>query len=266
MHELTIEQMRLVQLEMMDSIHSYCKAENIRYSLAGGSLLGAVKYSGYVPFDDDIDIMMPRPDYERFINSYESVKDYVMDLSQSDSCREMFSKVCRRGTRLSDPLLGRTTFPIFIDVCPVDGVPSDCPEYLRILRRKLNLVPKICAYYKEVPGNKSIWFLKYVVKRILVGYPHNEKTLKQSITDFLSEYRFEDCPKAGEMLVFRTEEDVYPIEIFTNYREYEFEGRKYCGICDYDTYLTSKYAWLGDYMNLPPLSQAMHNYKILSED
>ena len=260
MKEVGLEEIKRIQLEILDSVHEFCKMNGLHYSLCGGTLLGAVKHKGYVPYDDDIDIMMPRKDYEKFIAEYSDEKNFVMRMRESDSCRELHSKVGRKGTKLIDPLLGREVFNIFIDVCPVDGAPEDRKAYSDKIIKKLSLVPRICAFYKVVPTNKAFWFLKYVVKRVTCGYRHNLVILKKEIRDMLCKYDLETSPFAGELVICRNENDMIDAKVFMEYSEYEFEGRKYMGICDYDTYLKMKYSYLGDYMNLPPLQKPLHEY------
>ena len=68
MKQINIEEIRKLQISILLYVHEFCKKNNIRYSLSGGTLLGAVRHKGYIPWDDDIDIMMPRPDYEHFVN------------------------------------------------------------------------------------------------------------------------------------------------------------------------------------------------------
>ena len=100
--EISIDRVRAIQLEILASIDSFCQENGLRYALAYGTLLGAVRHKGYIPWDDDIDIMMPRPDYDVFIKSYQSEENRVIDLSQSPVCVEMFAKVSRAGTYMKD--------------------------------------------------------------------------------------------------------------------------------------------------------------------
>lgn len=263
MKEIGLEEIKQIQLEILDSVHKFCSKNGLKYSLCGGTLLGAVIHKGYVPYDDDIDIMMPRKDYEKFITIYSDEKNFIMNMRDSNSCRELHSKVGRKGTKLVDPVLGRTVFSIFIDVCPVDGAPENRVEYSQKLIKKLKLIPKICAFYKEVPNHKATWFVKYCIKRILSGYTHNLVTLKREIKDMLCEHELESSPYAGELVICRNENDLIPAEVFMSYTSYTFEGKQYMGIEDYDTYLKMKYSYLGDYMNLPPLSKPLHEYTAL---
>ena len=76
MKEMTTADIQQVSLDILKDIHSFCQKENIKYSLAYGTLIGAIRHRGFIPWDDDVDIMMPRPDYERFIRTYHSAQGY----------------------------------------------------------------------------------------------------------------------------------------------------------------------------------------------
>lgn len=260
MKEVGLEEIKRIQLEILDSVHDFCIKNNLKYSLCGGTLLGAVKHKGYVPYDDDIDIMMPRMDYEQFIATYSDEKNFVMNLRDSDSCRELHSKVCRKNTKLVDPILGRSEFSIFIDVCPVDGGPAEIELYYKKIQFYIELIPKVCAFYKVVPQKKSMWKIKYLLKRGFSGTLKNAVTLKREFTSMLAANDLESSPYACEFVVCYHARLILESAVFSNFSEYEFEGRKYMGIRDYDIYLSAKYAYLGDYMDLPPLKKPLHEY------
>ena len=71
-----ISEIRAIQLDIMQDIHDFCEQNSIRYFLCAGTLIGAIRHNGYIPWDDDIDIMMPRPDYDRFMDIYNSKGGY----------------------------------------------------------------------------------------------------------------------------------------------------------------------------------------------
>ena len=71
MKEMTIQEIQQVTLEILKDVHEFCVDNNIRYSLSGGTLLGAIRHNGFIPWDDDADIQLPRPDYDRFIRTYQ---------------------------------------------------------------------------------------------------------------------------------------------------------------------------------------------------
>ena len=91
------EEFKKTQFDILISVDRFCKAHGIRYFLAYGTLIGALRHGGYIPWDDDIDISMPRPDYERFIKLYNKEKDkgyYVVSPSLDPSYPNAFAKIC----------------------------------------------------------------------------------------------------------------------------------------------------------------------------
>ena len=79
MKELTLKELQLCEIDILNNVHHFCLQNNIRYSLYGGTALGAVRHAGFIPWDDDIDIVMPRPDYEYFRRIYKSTRYQLVD-------------------------------------------------------------------------------------------------------------------------------------------------------------------------------------------
>ena len=260
-HSLNQTQIKAIQTDILIEIHAFCKSADIRYSLAYGSLIGAVRHKGYIPWDDDIDLIMPRHDFDRFLQSFHSEKNEVIDLSKSNVCVETFAKVCRKNTLMTDLELGRTIWGVNVDIFPIDGAPSPgLEDHYAAMCRKREWISRLCPFYKVVGKNKLRWFAKYCLKRL--RYPHrgNCADIKSDINDELRAFRFEESSLAGAYFGDDDIREFMPRNWFETYTELEFEGKSYSVIAHYDEYLRRLY---GDYMQLPPEEQRVtrHNYE-----
>lgn len=266
MNEITTSQMKGIQLEILADIDKFCKDHSIRYSLCGGSLLGAIRHRGYIPWDDDIDLMMPRVDYDRFVKVYQSSRNYIMDFSLSDSFRETFVKVCRQGTVMVDDLLERSSFGVNVDIFPIDGVPKQNPhEYVMDIICQKETIAKYCAYYKKMRRNRFVWFVKYLVKRITSLYFGSVISKKSALENHLRSCLIENSSFAGVITGSYGTREIVDSSVFDCFEDMMFEDLRVSCISAYDTYLTSIY---GDYMKLPPEDKrkSHHNYKVYTFD
>ena len=255
-----------IQLHILDAIDTWCKAEGIRYSLAYGTLIGAVRHQGYIAWDDDIDLLMPRPDYDKFLNSFHAEQCEVLDLSQSNVCVETFAKVCWKGTSMVARALGRALWGINVDIFPIDGAPDNGLEaHYAAMCRKREWIFRLCPFYKVIGKKKMRWFAKYCLKRI--RYPHrgNCAAIKASINADLRACRFEDAPLAGAYFGDDDLREFMPRDWFESYTELEFEDKFYPVIAHFDDYLRRLY---GNYMELPPEDQRIshHLYDVYLTD
>ena len=125
MQQLSLKEIQMIELKLLLEFDSICSQNSMRYSLGGGSLLGAIRHKGFIPWDDDIDVMMPRPDYERFLDycrredtsfrliTYESVSGY----------NGLSAKIWDPSTRIVDHVLDLSfDTGVNIDVFPIDGL------------------------------------------------------------------------------------------------------------------------------------------------
>lgn len=248
MRQLDITEIKKIELEILDEVHSFCISHGITYSLCGGSLLGAVRHKGYIPWDDDIDMFMPRNDYERFKAEYRSDKNEVIDLSTIESCEEQFLKVSRKGTIMEDVILHRRLWGVNVDVFPVDGMPEDYKTYTDKLCKIHSSIVEACPLYKSARKKKLYWALRYYLKRITKGFHGNVLFLKQELNQLAKEHLPEHSPLAtviyGDFKIFP-----YPSYMFFEIKDIEFEGKHYKCVSDTHLFLSTLY---GDYMTLPP--------------
>ena len=258
---IDLDEMKRIQLEILDDVHAFCVAHGIRYSLCGGTLLGAVRHKGYIPWDDDIDIMMPRKDYERFIQSYRSEHNKVLDLRKVPTTVELCAKVCREGTFMTDRLLGRTLWGINIDIFPIDGMPDDSEPHVQQILSLRERLGQICPFYRVVSRQRLLWFLKYCLKRIVYFYPGGILSMKRKINGLAVQYDLDASAQGAAIFGSYGKREVMESAVFLHYSDLCFEGHTYRAIKAYDRYLSSLY---GDYMQLPPEEKRVspHQYDV----
>lgn len=250
---ISITDLRNIQLDILDNVHDFCERNGLRYSLGGGTLLGAVRHKGYIPWDDDVDIMMPRPDYERFLNEFEGVSPHyiVQDYHKDDSYFKPFAKIYDNRTVLVEKL---SKSGIYIDVFPIDGLPSE--EELS------NYICQYCYYVDMILKTTRKPINIYTIKDRLKVLIREKVGLKrrfaiESFEMFYKGYDFESSQWGGCITGRYLEKEHMNISVFRRYIKLPFENKQYYAIADYDSYLRKHY---GDYMKMPPENQRVSNH------
>ena len=258
--EITSEMLRelqLIQLECLIELDRICRLREIAYSIDGGTLLGAVRHKGFIPWDDDIDVIMLRRDYERFFIVCEQELDktrFFLQEQRTDSYyRVGYPRIRRKNTEYIRA--GQERFHhqtgVLIDIFVLDNVPDKKP--LRYIHRALRFCfRKILwsASGKHVSKSAAlrVWFS--IIALIppgfaFWGFSTLAKICNRRPTKLVCHYAMTyPSPKVNS---FGT-----PAELMDNYTELEFEGRMFKTVAGYDRYLSLLY---GDYMKLPPEEQ-----------
>ncbi|MDU5108231.1 LicD family protein [Clostridium sp.] len=260
MKELNVEGIRKIQLQILKNVSEYCDKNNIRYSLAYGTLIGSIRHKGYIPWDDDIDIAMPRPDYDNFIINFNGcIKDYSVHAAEIDSnFLYTFAKVSYDNSILIEETNIKYDIGINIDIFPIDGLPID--DNKKVMKKQ-NLYRNL-ANFKNVKLSYSRSIFKNIFlllgKILLLWLPL--KTINTKMIDNSKTYSFENEDYCCNISTGLMANKPIPRKYLEEYIEYAFENEKFNVSKFYDQWLLSIY---GDYMKMPPKEKQVthHKYK-----
>jgi len=249
-----IQELRSVQLGILDHVHQFCESHNLTYFLSSGTLIGAVRHQGYIPWDDDIDIYMPRADYERFLQEYNADSHFrVLNPYKEKNYYYTFAKVVDTRTKMVETETKGYEIGIYMDIFPVDYVTENLQERSRIFRLKY-LLYKIrrCKISHENYLRSKLAYYCYRLLPIPVSllnrWIQHLIVLKQP-TDTVC-----NMTEAGPKI-----KGCFPAEDIVSSVDILFEGKMYKTMVGYKDYLTRTY---GDYMQLPPVEQRVtHSFE-----
>lgn len=250
---LSADEIKAEELEMLLKFDTFCESEGLRYSLAGGTLLGAVRHKGFIPWDDDIDVSMPRPDFNKLVSlgrAGKLPKGHSLEPYSGDWDHPVFLKFlydCIRVDAHYENGIGR----LWMDITPVDGLSADDDENNKLFSEAKRL-QRTLMFCKADP-HKGKTAAKRLLKRFLVPVLNNLGIYRRSI---------ERLDNLGSGCAFGSTSWVgcvvwglygpgerYPAEGWDDMVRLDFEGRELSAIGCWDAYLTGLY---GDYMQLPP--------------
>lgn len=257
MKRIDLDELKKIEFEMLKYVKKVCKQKNLKYYLAGGTLLGAIRHKGFIPWDDDIDILMPRSDYNKFISiiSEEENDKYKILTPNNEDYYYFFSKLVDNRTILNEKNVKPIkNLGIYIDIFPLDGLPNNLCD----IEKHANLLIKKFKLYQNSKSDTYCISNSIVKKcaKALVKSPYhiickikNWKKRKKQILSLMEKYDFENSNKVAYILSAYGKREILDKTVFAESKTVVFEGEEFSAPANYNQYLSSLY---GDYMKLPP--------------
>lgn len=256
MRPLDLKEIQKIELDILIFLKEICEQNGLSYGLTSGTLLGAIRHGGFIPWDDDIDIVMPRQDYENLIKimkNHAGKYKLLSPYSTQDYVYEYCKMIDDTTVLIENPETTAIPLSVYIDIFPVDGVPEDVDKRQKLFR-KLKFIQTIYAAImrssfktKDKSANHRIaWFFLSILKKIRFN-----RLLLALLDSWSKKNDFEQSLHCA-VLLGQGEREVFSKEEYELKGEVEFENNKF------RTYTTPvKYLeqFFGDYMQLPPEEQ-----------
>lgn len=253
---LRMKTIQEISLEVLKKITSVCESNHFRYTLAYGTLIGAIRHKGFIPWDDDIDIQMPRPDYDSFIDymaahPIEHLK--VFNHRYTSNYPLGISRVCDMRYKIYEKLTNNIDMGVFVDVYPIDGLGNTYEEakanYSITEISRANLL----RLNFPIEQNQSIRYkLSGLKLKLLGGIPYAQRTLERKAKTFA----FEDSEYVG-IPNWNWTKLVYKREWYEHFEKILFEDAYFYASTFYDDILRAEY---GNYMQLPPIEKQVSHH------
>ncbi len=264
-----IELLHQVDMNIVKDVVALCEKHGLRYYMLGGTMLGAIRHGGFIPWDDDIDLGMLRGDYEKFLRLSSELPDYlkVVNYKNTPNYQYYITRVLDTQTKVIEERIGNDNkyTNASIDIFPIDGTPNNPIlrkiYFFRVLyhRALMSLCYKDSIDRKRSRG-KAEKILLWIMERIPIEKLTTPYKQKEKIDKLLRSQKIRGSKYVGNIMgAYRTKE-IVPAKFYGKGKMYPFEDIELRGMNMADEYLTWTY---GDYMKLPPESQRKTHFKIL---
>lgn len=250
-----LESLKKLELQILFEVDRFCRKYKLTYYLVGGTLLGAIRHRGFIPWDDDIDIAMYREDYNRLVSAWKSDRFRILKPGDNGYYYCHAKIVDSFTTVMENKYRNINGMGVFIDVFIIDGMGetySDAMDKYRILEKIRHKISAFC--YKLKFNNISVEDIKLLIKY----WPISNRKLKA----LQNEYKKKAAINCTRGYVYLSggaykEKDIFQGSVFAVPQEVEFEHNKFMAPSKYREYLTGLY---GDYMKLPPAEKRSSNH------
>ena len=246
-------------LDILLDFDKACRENDIGYSIVYGTLLGAVRHHGFIPWDDDIDVIVTRENYnkiKKIMNGELKEKHRFICVENEKRFSAPLAKIIDENTVLKQ--IGHNSdkmdLGVYVDIFVLDNIPQDIRKREKAFKKSI-MLQNIWSFAGNNNHNngKLIYILRSIANRMPIArkialYANRWAESLEGNTGLMASIMFGELDRSKEIMESCDIEDL---------AEYEFEGHSFLGVRDYDKYLTQ---WYGDYMKLPPEDQRISNH------
>lgn len=265
MKKVPLNEQKKILTDMLSHFDSFCRKHDIEYSVTWGTLIGAIRHQGFIPWDDDVDVMLDRKNYEKLMSLYDnkSEKYDLLSLRNNKKWCFTFSRLVDRSTVVkwvSDSQNMLEKHGVWIDISAVDNVPNDENLYKKAVKKyaKYEMLGRISTSLYKRTGKWWNNILPDLAHFVL--YPFSGMFFRKA-ESIMQSFNNVSCDRVFYWHLFFGGKDnnrPYPAYYIQNgYKDVVFEGVKVMAIVEYDAFLKNIY---GDYMTLPPEEKRVSNH------
>lgn len=264
MKELDLNQIKKIEFNILQFFDEFCRKNDVKYFLSNGSLLGAVKYKGFIPWDDDVDILIPRSDYEKLLSIWQDNDKFTLITDKNNSGYLFpFAKLSDNRTVIENG--SKVKMGLHIDLFPLDYWPDDKNKAVKMAKKCGFKLQMLCLSISEFKPSSS--FLRTAVKYCIIILTKliGKKILSRNLKVLQAKIHKQAGTKLMGCVSWPVyyDREVIPAEAFSDVKLVEFEGSKFPAPVGFDQYLRSLY---GDYEPDPPVEKQKthHGFKAYS--
>lgn len=263
MTRIDLKEMQQIELDLLLELDKVCARHSLRYYMDGGTLLGAMCYEGFIPWDDDIDIKMPRPDYEKLMTMQHEFPAHVrLDAPSREHCEYTMLKLIDDRTILREQTGSKIkTTGIYLDVLPMDGHPENDAEYARHLRQLQRLNSLFHLSLEDFAAMKQSPKAASRLKGTLYSLIYSPWKLYRKLTALAKQYDYEAASRVGLLVEGNAEKERFekswlePVDF-----KLEFEGHLFPAPSGYKRHMEIFY---GPHVTKP---ECYHNLPMILPD
>lgn len=266
MIELEFKEVQNIALQILKKVADICDCQNLRYVLAWGTLIGAVRHKGFIPWDDDIDIMMPRGDYNKLLTYFVQHKEEMMPyealtMETRENYPHMICRICDSQTWLNVTNENNCDMGVFIDIYPMDGLGNSYEQAMSIMKRTTPICSLIFLaarkYYHF--GNTKGWGKRFLkIPAFIYTHIMGQKYFVKKVNNIVNNLDYDNSSYIGcAAWVTNPKKGIMKKEWFAERIKAKFEDSEFYIPKEYDIVLRTTYC---NYMKLPPEKDRVHHH------